>query len=120
MKVLRDIAYRRVICAARYSLAGFRAAVAKEESFRMELLGLAVLLLVLLFIPWALWKKILMVACYLLVLLTELLNSAIEDVCDLVSPGHSEYVRTAKDKGSMAVLLALVFNLLVFVVLLLV
>ena len=43
-------------------------------------------------------------------LLTELLNSAIEDICDIIHPKESKLVKAAKDKGSMAVLIALLAN----------
>ena len=52
-----------------------------------------------------------------MILIVELLNSAIEDVCDLVSPGYSELIKNAKDKGSMAVLLALFCNVLLLIAL---
>ena len=43
--------------------------------------------------------------------LAELLNSAIENICDIIHPQESKLVKAAKDKGSMAVLIALIANL---------
>nr|WP_296985450.1 hypothetical protein [uncultured Desulfovibrio sp.] len=57
LKKICDVLYRRCVGATRYSVAGFRAALTKEEAFRLELAGLAVLVLVLLVVPWPLWKK---------------------------------------------------------------
>uniref|UniRef100_B8IYV1 Diacylglycerol kinase n=1 Tax=Desulfovibrio desulfuricans (strain ATCC 27774 / DSM 6949 / MB) TaxID=525146 RepID=B8IYV1_DESDA len=119
LKKICDVLYRRCVGATRYSVAGFRAALTKEEAFRLELAGLAVLVLVLLVVPWPLWKKFLLTGSYLLILIVELLNSAIEDVCDLFSSEYSELIKNAKDKGSMAVLTALLCNVLLLIALIL-
>ena len=114
-----EVFYRRAVKATFYSLAGFRAAFTKEEAFRLELTGLILLVLIMFVAPWPLWKKFVMTGSYLLILIVELLNSAIEDVCDLVSTEYSDLIKTAKDKGSMAVLLALFCKALLFIALLL-
>jgi diacylglycerol kinase (ATP) len=102
----------------RYSLCGIASSFRKEEAVKLETAALAVLAAVMLLVPWPLWKKLALVASYLLIPFTELLNSAIEDVCDLVSPGYNEKVKNAKDKGSAAVLMAIVINFLVLAALL--
>ena len=109
----------RVVRAFGYSFAGFRSALLKEESFRLETLGLALLLAVLLPVPWPAWKKLVLTAAYLLIPLAELFNSALEDLCDLVSPDFNPYVKSAKDKGSAAVLLAIIVAVLTLVALIL-
>lgn len=102
----------RAVRAFGYSWAGLKNAFVKEEAFRLEALGLVLLGLVLPFVPWPLWKKCALLAVFFLIPLTELLNTAVEDVCDLVSPGYNDFIKNAKDKGSAAVLLALVINVL--------
>jgi diacylglycerol kinase (ATP) len=91
----------------RYSLQGLAQAFVKEESIRLESIALAILIVVLLLVPWPAWKKLALLAAFLLIPLAELVNSSIEDLCDLVSPGFNESVKSAKDKGSAAVLLAI-------------
>jgi diacylglycerol kinase (ATP) len=99
---------RRVLNAFRYSMDGLRAAYAHEAAFRQEIWLAAVL------IPLALWLhagalgRALMIASVLLVLIVELLNSAIEAVVDLASPDVHPLAKRAKDAGSAAVFLALV------------
>lgn len=102
-----------------YCRDGLRAVLAKEESFRLECLGLAVLAAVLCISPWPWWKVVAMLAGYLLIPLAELFNSAIEDVCDLVTGEYAERVKNAKDKGALAVLTAIFVNALILVALLL-
>lgn len=103
-----------------YSWDGLAAAFAKEESFRLETIAFVALAIILLLSPWPWWKVPVMLACYLLIPMIELINSAIEDVCDMVTLEHSPHVKAAKDKGSMAVLMAIILNAFVLVALLLV
>lgn len=102
-----------------YCRDGLVAVFRKEESFRLETLGLAILLPALLLSSWPAWKITAMLACYLLIPLAELFNSAIEDVCDLITREHSPEVKAAKDKGALAVLFAIVVNALALATLLL-
>jgi diacylglycerol kinase (ATP) len=99
---------RRVWNALHYSLAGFRSAYQHEDAFRQEVV-LAALLLPLAFVFEANGiGRALMVGSVLLVLLVELLNSAVEATVDRISLEHHELAKRAKDIGSAAVLLSLV------------
>lgn len=97
----------RVVHAAGYSLQGLRSAYRHESAFRQEL-WLAALLL-----PLALWlgrgwvEVALLAGSVLLVLIVELLNSAIEATVDRVSLDLHELSKRAKDFGSAAVMLSL-------------
>ncbi|MEW6514862.1 MAG: diacylglycerol kinase [Pseudomonadota bacterium] len=97
----------RLINAFRYSLDGFAAAYRHEDAFRQETLLAAVLIPVALFLPASGTGKALMIASVLLVLMVELINSAIEAVVDRVSLERHHLAKRAKDIGSAAVLLAL-------------
>ncbi|MDR3300113.1 MAG: diacylglycerol kinase [Candidatus Accumulibacter sp.] len=98
---------RRVWNALRYSLDGLRAAHACEAAFRQETL-LAVILIALSFFLRVTWTgRALMIASVLLVLIVELVNSAIEAIVDRVSLERHPLAKRAKDVGSAAVLLAL-------------
>ncbi len=66
-----------------------------------------VLLPVLYFLPLSLEMKLLLFGANSIVIITELINSAIESVVDLVSPEFNEHAGNAKDIGSAAVLLSL-------------
>jgi diacylglycerol kinase (ATP) len=110
----------RAIRAFSYSLAGMRSAFIREEAFRLEVLSLILLGLALPFVPWPLWKKFALLAVFFLIPLAEMLNTAVEDLSDLVSPEYNDYIKNAKDKGSAAVLLAIAINVLVLLALILV
>jgi diacylglycerol kinase (ATP) len=118
LKALLNIP-RRAKNAMGFSLSGLVSSFKKEEAIKLETLALVILIAVLCFVHWPLWKKLALCGSYLLVPLSELFNSAIEDICDLVSPGYNEKVKTAKDKGSAAVLVAILINFLVLAALIL-
>lgn len=98
---------RRIVNAMRYSISGILAAYRHEDAFRQEI-WLSILL-----IPLALWLPVngtghaLMIASVMLVLIIELINSALEATVDRISLEHHELAKRAKDIGSAAVLLAL-------------
>jgi diacylglycerol kinase (ATP) len=99
---------KRVWNAFFYSLEGFGAAWKHEDAFRQETL------LALVFIPLALYfggtaiGRALMIASVLLVLIVELINSAIEATVDRISLENHHLAKRAKDIGSAAVLVALI------------
>ena len=99
---------RRLINALGYSLEGVRSALRHEAAFRQELLLATVLIPAALLAPVSAPARALMIACVLLVLVVELLNSALEAVVDLASPEHHRLAKRAKDLGSAAVFLSLV------------
>jgi len=103
---------KRVWNAFFYSLEGFRAAWKHEDAFRQESL-LAMLLIPLAFFLAELpLERALMIASVLLVLIVELVNSAIEATVDRISLENHALAKRAKDIGSAAVLISLI-NVLV-------
>lgn len=99
---------RRLINAVGYSWAGLRAAYEYESAFRQELWLSLILVPLALYLGQTAVEQVLMVGSVLLVLVVELLNSAIEASVDRISLEHHLLIKRAKDMGSAAVLLALV------------
>jgi len=98
----------RIWAAFLYTLKGLGHALAHEAAFGQEIMLVAVLCVVLFFLPLSLlWKAVLFFATAQ-VLIVELLNSAIEAVVDMTSPGFHELAGRAKDMGSAAVFICLV------------
>lgn len=98
---------QRIWNAFHYSMAGLRAAFAGEQAFRQEALLAAVLTPLAFWLPVSGIGRAAMIASVLLVLIVELLNSAIEAVVDRVSLDRHHLSKRAKDIGSAAVLLSL-------------
>ena len=104
--------WRRIRNALVYSLAGLRAAYRNEDAFRQEVLLAFVLIPLAAFLPVSGTGRALMIASVIIVLIVELLNSAVEAAIDRISLDHHSLSKRAKDIGSAAVLLALL-NVLV-------
>jgi len=98
----------RIIKATVYSWQGFKAAYQHEEAFRQELLLAVVLLPLAIMLGEGGVEKALLVGSVLLLLLVEVLNSAIEAVVDRFGEELHELSGRAKDMGSAAVFLAIV------------
>jgi diacylglycerol kinase (ATP) len=98
----------RVLNAFRYSMAGLAAAYRNEDAFRQEVWLAVVLIPLALFLPVSAIGKALMVASVLLVVIVELINSALEATVDRISLEHHHLAKRAKDIGSAAVFVALV------------
>ena len=91
-----------------YSMAGLAAAYRNEDAFRQEVWLSALLIPVALVLPASAVGKALMVASVLLVVIVELINSAVEAAVDRVSLERHHLAKRAKDIGSAAVFVALV------------
>jgi diacylglycerol kinase (ATP) len=99
---------QRVWNALFYSLDGLRAAYRHEDAFRQEVFLSLLLIPAAFFLPVSGVGKALMVASVLLVLIIELVNSAIEATVDRISLENHKLAKRAKDIGSAAVLVGLV------------
>ena len=91
-----------------YSMEGISAALRHETAFRQEVLLAVILVPTALLLPANGTGKALMLGSVLLVLIVELINSAIEAVVDRISPERHPLAKRAKDFGSAAVLLSLI------------
>ncbi|MFN7835783.1 MAG: diacylglycerol kinase [Burkholderiaceae bacterium] len=97
-----------------YSVAGLRAAFQHEAAFREEVWLACVLLPLAIWMPTGILEKLWLIGSVLLVMITELLNSALEALTDRVSLETHPLAKRVKDIGSAAVLLALLHAVLVW------
>lgn len=100
--------FKRVLNAFFYSMDGLRAALRHEDAFRQEVFLASLLIPGAFFTPASGVGKALMISVVLLVLIVELLNSAVEAAVDRISLENHALAKRAKDIGSAAVFLALV------------
>ena len=105
---------KRILLATRFSAQGLSYAWRQESAFRQEV-ALTVILS-----PVAMWlgnnplEKTLLIVSLLLVLIVELLNSAVEATVDRISDKQHKLAGGAKDMGSAAVLISLVIVVIVW------
>ena len=109
----------RLVRAVTYSLQGFSACFRHEAAFRQEAL-IAVFV-----VPLGLWlgtdgvERVLLAGAWILVMIVELLNSAIEATVDRFGPEQHPLSGRAKDIGSAAVFLSISLAILTWVLILL-
>ena len=101
----------RIVKATGFSILGFRSAWRHESAFRQECTIAVVLVPCAFLLAETLTQAALLIATTALVLVTELLNSAIEAVVDRIGQQHHELAGQAKDMGSAAVFVSLVIVL---------
>jgi diacylglycerol kinase (ATP) len=106
----------RLLRAAMYTWNGLSAAARGEVAFRQELVLLAVAVPLAFLIAQGMWKRLALVAVILLVLVAELLNSAIERLGDRVTLTREPEMARIKDMGSAAVGVALGLAAMVWLV----
>ena len=99
---------RRIWNALFYSFEGLKAAYRHEDAFRQEVWLALILIPLALFLPASGTGRALMIASVLVVLIVELLNSAVEATVDRVSLENHRLAKRAKDIGSAAVLFSLI------------
>ncbi len=98
---------RRIFSAVVYSIDGLRTAWRYEHAFRQELIIVVPGVILALLIPVTALESVALIAVLLLVLIVELLNSAIEAVVDRVSLERNPLSKNAKDLGSAAVMISM-------------
>ena len=99
--------WQRVVLATWNSWAGLQAAWRHESAFRQESVLFALLLPLGLWLGQSWLERAVLIGVAALVLIVELLNSAVESAIDRISLDHHEFSKRAKDLGSAAVLVSL-------------
>ena len=111
--------FKRIFSAFFYSIDGFKSAWKNEHAFRQELMIVIPGVCVTLLLPVGALEKLLLIGVLVLVLIIELLNSAVEAAVDRVSLERNPLSKNAKDFGSAAVFLAALFAAVTWTVVLL-
>lgn len=108
--------WSRIAAAYGYSLQGLKWAWKSEHAFRQELLVALPAMVLALMLPISAVQKLVLVFVLVLVLIVELINSAIEAVVDRISLERHPLSKNAKDLGSAAVFIAVLFALVAWAV----
>ena len=104
----------RIIKAAGFSLKGLRAAWKNEAAFRQEVIGVLPFIILSFFLDVSSIERILLVSVLVLVVIVELLNSAVECAIDRIGPEFHVLSGRAKDMGSAAVFIAVIWCAIVW------
>lgn len=109
----------RIKDAFKYSWHGFKATFKTEEAFRQELFLCAILLPIAFFLDVSKVERLFLISSLIIVLLMELVNSAVEAVVDRISDDYHDLSKKAKDIGSLLVLVSFSYVLFTWLFILL-
>ena len=102
----------------KYALDGLITAIKTESSFKLELFCAIFIIIGIIFIDTSLTNKLILLVSGILVLITELINSAIENVVDLCTKEIHPLAKNAKDIGSTAVMFSITLHIVCWVLIL--
>lgn len=109
----------RLLYASQYSWQGLKSALTNETAFKQEFVVFVLLTLLTFFLDITLIEQVALISSLILVLIVEILNSAIECVVDRVSTERHTLSGRAKDYGSLAVLMTIIIVVLTWAAILL-
>lgn len=95
----------------KYALDGLMHAIKTESSFRLELLFAIFILIGIIYIDISVTQKMILLVSGILVLIVELINSAIENVVDLNTLEIKPLAKASKDIGSAAVMISIILHI---------
>lgn len=110
--------FKRIYKAIFFSYAGFKGTWQNEQAFRQEVVGLVLAIIWIPFLEVSTIEEILLLGSIILVLIVEILNSAIEAIVDRIGSDLHELSGRAKDMGSAAVMLTLALAVTTWVLIL--
>jgi diacylglycerol kinase (ATP) len=96
----------------KYALDGLIHAFKTESSFKLELLAGVIIVPIIFFTPFEVSQKLILFSTAILVLIVELINSAIENVVDLVTLDIHPLAKNAKDIGATAVMFSIILHII--------
>lgn len=111
----KNTGLKRIILAGGYSIKGIKSAFKNEAAFRQECLLAAILIPLACYLDVSQIERILLIAPLFLVIIIEIINSAIEAVVDRISSEHHELAGRAKDMGSAAVFICLILTAYIWI-----
>jgi diacylglycerol kinase (ATP) len=106
----------RIVKATKYSYLGIRAALKNEAAFRQESALAIIMIIASIFLANSAEQFVLLLSGPFIVMIAEILNSAIEAIVDRIGNEYHELSGRAKDMGSAAVFIALTYTVVSWVV----
>ncbi len=103
----------RVIKSFSFALQGLRDCLLNEKNFRIQYVTALVILIAGIFFSLSGMEWISILVCFALVLSFEIINSAIEKLCDLVYPSINPVIKKVKDMCAAAVLISAIISFII-------
>ena len=114
-----DKGLKRILKAFTYSFDGLKAAFKSEEALRQDMLLCSILLIVSLLLKITYIERLILISSLFMIILMELINTAIEVVIDRISDDYHILSKKAKDIGSLLVLISFIYTAMVWLTIIL-
>lgn len=109
-----ETGFKRLIEAFKYSISGFNFIFKREEAFRIEVFASIICVFIILFVNKTLDEKLFLMIATFFVILSEMINTAIEVVIDRISEEYNYLSKIAKDIGSLLVLSSIILFIVIW------
>lgn len=107
------IKWQKLVASFKYALCGFRYVWKHEQSFRLQLVIAALVIVLMLYFPLHRLERAVLILVICLVLSFEIFNTQLERVLDLIQPNHDPRVKAIKDLLAAIVLIAVLGSVVV-------
>ena len=110
------ISFKKLINSFKYALSGIKSAFKTEQNMKIHLLIMEIVILMALILNISFNEWLIVLICFMVVISSELFNTALEKCVDLASPNKNEIAKLAKDISAGAVLITAIFAAIIGII----
>lgn len=110
------ISFKKLINSFKYALSGIKSAYKTEQNMKIHLLIMEIVILMALILNISFNEWLIVLICFMVVISSELFNTALEKCVDLASPNKNEIAKLAKDVSAGAVLITAIFAAIIGII----
>ena len=110
------ISFKKLINSFKYALSGIKSAFKTEQNMKIHLLIMEIVILMALILNISFNEWLIVLICFMVVISSELFNTALEKCVDLASPNKNEIAKLAKDVSAGAVLITAIFAAIIGII----
>ena len=110
------ISFKKLINSFKYALSGIKSAFKTEQNMKIHPLIMEIVILMALILNISFNEWLIVLICFMVVISSELFNTALEKCVDLASPNKNEIAKLAKDVSAGAVLITAIFAAIIGII----
>ena len=110
------ISFKKLINSFKYALSGIKSTFKTEQNMKIHLLIMEIVILMALILNISFNEWLIVLICFMVVISSELFNTALEKCVDLASPNKNEIAKLAKDVSAGAVLITAIFAAIIGII----
>lgn len=107
------ISFNKLINSFKYAIRGIKSAIKSEQNLKIHFIIMELVILMALLLNLSILEWLIILICFMIVISSELFNTALEKCVDLASPKFNELARLAKDIAAGSVLITAFFSAII-------